>query len=193
MRIIHLVAVLALLSLVLAGCVSETGTGGTGSDVAGNGAGAGTSGTGTSGTGTDGAGTSGTGNASANGSGTGQLWGEECRKDIHCGHDTVCVYGSCVTPECEWLSDCPEGTDLCFDNACVSMDELYAQYGVCQNRIRCEQTCGNCMEGTYDCTHGMVSSGNTTTTYDICVECTEDEDCKGNYRCAHYKCVPGPE
>lgn len=184
MRIIHLFAVLAILSLVLVGCVSETGTSGTGSDVAGNGADSGTSGTAAGGA----------ENTSVNAStGPAELWGTECRKDIHCGHDTVCVYGSCVTPECERLGDCPEGADLCFDNACVTMDELYAQYGMCQNRTRCNQTCEDCMQGTYDCTHGMASSGNTTTTYDICVECSEDQDCKGSYRCANYKCVPGPE
>ena len=190
MRTIHLVAVFALLSLVLAGCVSEAGTTGTGASGADSAGGTDGSGTGSGAGGTD----SGAGNASANASGTGsaQLWGDECRKDIHCDHNSVCVFGTCVVPECERVTDCPEGTDLCFDNKCITMDELYAQYGVCQNRTRCAQPCQDCMTGTYDCTHGMMSAGNTTITYDICVECTEDEDCKGNYRCVSHDCVPGP-
>jgi len=118
-------------------------------------------------------------------------WGEDCWYDDDCEFsDDVCIYGNCVTPRCARLSECPVGTEFCFDGECVMKADIYAMFEQCGTREPvCEQRCENCIEGAFRC----ISSGAGDRSYRICAECAMNDDCNEGYACVHHVCVAPPE
>jgi hypothetical protein len=128
-------------------------------------------------------------------------WGTECENKLDCGHfDELvdCVMGHCKEVECIFISDCPEGTEFCYEGKCTTEAELHETLeSCCANKMDdeclCHGTCENCDDGEYSCIVTSSSSGEESYSTFICVECATGSPCKEGFACVEHKCVRGPE
>jgi hypothetical protein len=122
-------------------------------------------------------------------------WGNECEDDFNCSFSDKenCEYGFCVKKECQFLSDCPAGTDFCLNGECVGESEIFASFPECSGPSReCPQACPNCVKGKRTCNMMSENLGEVDVDYALCVECSFDDSCNEGYRCVKNMCVPGP-
>lgn len=115
--------------------------------------------------------------------------GVECNSSTDCGEDAngiqkICIHEKCEEVECFWSSDCDN--KLCFDNECLTPDDIYSRYEQCYvDRNPCKDiVCENCKLGNLQCS--MSGEGDLEVRY--CSECISDYNCNEGYSCVEHTC-----
>jgi hypothetical protein len=103
-----------------------------------------------------------------------------CVEDDQC-FNSFCVASVCV--ECRNNDDCNSG--VCENNVCIecSIDADCDNEEYCDGAETCDNRTGECVPGIIPCAGGFCDEAE-----DICMECTEDNDCFGWF-CEENICV----